>query len=229
MEISDRLKCIAKMVEKCDSIADIGTDHAYLPIYLIKNEVCRSAIASDINKGPVEKAESNIRFENVENSIECRLGPGFTTIKPKEVNVAIIAGMGGNLIRDIIEEDLQVFKNLDYLVLQPMQNPDVLRKYIYESGYTVLDEDLCKEENKYYEVLKIRYNNMPRVLSEIYYEVSKNLLEKKHPLIREYICIKIQKYDKIFNNINDHGEGAQKRKNNLKMKTMKLKEMVECL
>lgn len=229
MEISDRLKCIASMVEKCDSIADIGTDHAYLPIYLIKKQICRSAIASDINKGPVEKAQFNIAFENVKNSIECRLGPGFTTIKPKEVNVAIIAGMGGNLIRDIIEEDLQVFKSLDYLVLQPMQNPDILRKYIYESGFTVLDEDLCKEEYKYYEVLKIRYNNKPRVLSQEYYEVSKSLLEKKHPLIREYICIKIKKYDKICNNINDQGAGAQKRKNNLEKKVIKLKEMVECL
>lgn len=229
MEISYRLKCIAKMVGKCDRIADIGTDHAYLPIYLIKEKICRKAIASDINKGPVEKAKFNIRMENVESSIECRLGAGFDNIKPKEVNVAVIAGMGGNLIRNIIDDGMEVFKSLDYLVVQPMQNTDILRKYIYESGYIVLDEDLCKDENKYYEVIKIKYNNKPNALSEMYYEVSKNLLEKRHPLIKEYICIKIGKYDKIFSNINDDGEVAQKRKNNLKKKVMKLREMVECL
>ncbi len=229
MEISSRLKCIAKMIEKCDSIADIGTDHGYLPIYLIKKGICRLAIASDINKGPVEKARLNIRLESVEKTIECRLGSGFNTIKPMEVNVAIIAGMGGNLIRDIIEEGIQVFKSLDYLVLQPVQNPDVLRKYIYESGYIVLDEDLCKDDNKYYEVIKIKYSNRPKALSEVYYEVSKILLEKKHPLVKEYVCLKIKKYDKIFSNINDKGKGAQNRKNNLKNKVMKLKEMLECL
>lgn len=229
MEISSRLECIAKMIEKCDSIADIGTDHGYVPIYLIKKGICKHAIASDINMGPVEKARLNIEHENAEKSIECRLGPGFSTVKPMEVNVAIIAGMGGNLIRDIIEEGIQVFKSLDYVVLQPVQNPDVLRKYIYESGYIVLDEDLCKDENKYYEVIKIKYNNEPKVLSDVYYEVSKILLEKKHPLVKEYVCLKIKKYDKIFNNINDSGEGAQSRKNNLKKMVMKLEGMLECL
>ncbi|WP_026884906.1 tRNA (adenine(22)-N(1))-methyltransferase [Clostridium akagii] len=229
MEISSRLECIAKMIEKCDSIADIGTDHGYVPIYLIEKGICKHAIASDINMGPVEKARANIKHENAEKSIECRLGPGFSTVKPREVNVAIIAGMGGNLIRDIIEEGIQVFKSLDYVVLQPVQNPDVLRKYIYESGYIVLDEDLCKDENKYYEVIKIKYNNEPKVLSDVYYEVSKILLEKKHPLVKEYVCLKIKKYDKIFNNINDSGEGAQSRKNNLKKMVMKLEGMLECL
>jgi tRNA (adenine22-N1)-methyltransferase len=229
MDISERLECIAKMVEKCDSVADIGTDHAYLPIYLIKNGVCRRAIASDINKGPVEKAKLNIRMENEDESIECRLGPGLTTILPNEVNVAIIAGMGGNLIRDIIEDSMEVFKSLDYLVLQPVQNPDILRRYIYERGYEVIDEELCKDENRYYELIKIRYGNKTEHLEDIYCEISKLLLEKKHPIVKEYIFLKIKKYDTILNNIRDNGEMAKVRKDSLNEKIVKLKEMLRWL
>lgn len=226
MDISDRLKCIANMVDKCDSIADIGTDHAYLPIYLIKNKICRKAIASDINKGPVKKAKLNITMENEDKAIECRLGPGLTTIVPNEVNAAVIAGMGGNLIRDIIEDSMEVFKSLNYLVLQPVQNPEVLRKYINEKGYEIIDEDLCKDENKYYELIKIRYSNKVKHLDNIYCEISKVLFEKKHPLVKEYIFFKIEKYDKIFNNIKDDGDMAKIRKNNLNQKIVKLKEML---
>ena len=74
-------------------------------------------------------------------------------LKPKEVNSLIIAGMGGNLIRDIIEDDLGVFKSMDYAVLQPVQNPEILRKYLLEKGFIIIDEDLCKDENKYYEII----------------------------------------------------------------------------
>lgn len=229
MDISDRLKYIGDMVEKCECIADIGTDHAYLPIYLVENGICKTVIASDINKGPVEKAERNIRFFNRTNEIKCRLGSGLTTISPGEVNSAIIAGMGGNLIKDILEEGMNIFKELNYVILQPVQNADVLRKYIYESGYNVLDEELCKDENKYYEIIKIKYNNKINRLDDIYYEISKKLLEKKHPLLEEYIYFRIRKYDKIIKDIIDTSNMAKKRKTELEEKILKLKEMLKCL
>lgn len=229
MDISDRLKCIGNMVEKCECIADIGTDHAYLPIYLVEQGTCKKVIASDINKGPVEKAKRNIYFSKRSNEIQCRLGPGLTTILPGEVRAAIIAGMGGNLIRDILEESMDVFKSLDYVILQPVQNADVLRKYIYESGYNILDEELCKDENKYYEIIKIKYDNKAEILNDIYYEVSKKLLQKKHPLLKEYIYFKIRKYDKIIKDIVDTSRLAKNRKVELEEKIIKLKEMLKCL
>lgn len=229
MDISDRLKYIGDMVEKCECIADIGTDHAYLPIYLVEKGICKTVIASDINKGPVEKAERNIYLSHRTNEIKCRLGPGLTTISPGEVKSAIIAGMGGNLIKDILEEGMNIFKELDYVILQPVQNADVLRKYIYESGYNILDEELCKDENKYYEIIKIKYDNKSNRLDGIYYEISKKLLEKKHPILEEYIYFKIGKYDKIVKDIVDTSNLAKKRKTELKEKILKLKEMLKCL
>ncbi|MCM0648810.1 class I SAM-dependent methyltransferase [Clostridium swellfunianum] len=225
MELGIRLKKIASMVDVCDKMADIGTDHAYIPIYLIKNGICIRAVASDINKGPVEKAKKNVKLENLHKKIDCRLGGGFSTIAPKEVQAAVIAGMGGNLIRDIIEEGMEVFKNLESCILQPVQNPEVLRAYIYERGFEILEEELCFEEGKYYEIIKVRYGNKFLTVDSMYYEIGKRLIEDKHPMISEYISYKLDKYCNIYGNLNEDTENAKERKNELKIKIDKLKEL----
>lgn len=229
MDISKRLKCIENLIDSCEVVADIGTDHAYLPIDLIKQKICIRAIASDINRGPVQKARKNISQENMNKYIECRLGPGLSTIKCNEANVLIIAGMGGNLIRDIVETGIDVFKTAEYAVLQPVQNPEILRKYIYERGFSVINEELCFDENKYYEIIKVKYDNKPRKLDDIDYEISKILFNNKHKLLKKYICYKIEKYGKILSNINDPGELAQERRIKLQEKLEKLEVMKECL
>ncbi|MCY6371801.1 tRNA (adenine(22)-N(1))-methyltransferase [Clostridium ganghwense] len=229
MNISNRLKVIGEMVDNCEVICDIGTDHAYLPIYLIKKYVCNKAVASDINKGPVEKAKFNVKREGLSDKISCRLGGGFTTIKPFEVDGAVIAGMGGNLIRDIIEERKNVFQSLKFVILQPVQNPEILRQYIYEVGYDIIDEELCFDEDKYYEIIKIKYNNKPIKVESIYYEISKRLIEKKHPLIGDYIKFKIEKYTNILKYIGNETQSVKKRKEEVEDKIKKLEELLLCL
>lgn len=227
MELSLRLEKIASMVEKCNKIADIGTDHAYIPIYLVKNGICEIAVASDINKGPIEKAKHNVMMENLQDKIQLRLGGGFSTIKPREVQCAIIAGMGGNLIGDIIEDGLEVFKLLEYCILQPVQNPEVLREYIYSSGYDILDEELCREEDKFYEIIKVKYAEKLQDIDPFYYEISKTLINKKHPLMKEYINSKIEEYYRIVKYINEDTKNAQTRKSELMKKIERMKELIE--
>jgi tRNA (adenine22-N1)-methyltransferase len=226
MELSLRLKMVASLVEKCETMADIGTDHAYIPIYLVKEGVCNKAIASDINKGPVEKAKINVALEGLQNKIECRLGGGLSTIEPGEVDCAVIAGMGGNLIRDIIEERKDVFKSLEYLILQPVQNPEILREYIIQSGYQILDEELCIDENKFYEIIKIKYDHKPMLVDPIFYEIGNKLIDKEHPLVREYINYKLEKYYKILNLISENTLNSQQRKFEVSVKIQKLKELL---
>jgi len=229
MEISYRLRCIAAMVDKCDTAVDVGTDHGYIPIFLIKNDICSKVIASDINKGPVEKAKKNIKLEGLEKRIECRLGGGLTVVSPGEANCAVIAGMGGNLIRDILEDSLDVFKELSFAVMQPVQNPEVLRRYLYESGYNIIDEELCEDEDKFYEIIKVAYDNKPQTLDSIYYEVSNSLIKKKHPLLKKYLNFKISKYAQTYDYIKEDSPGAQNRKVELQEKIQKLKEIMLCL
>lgn len=230
MELSLRLQTICNMISSCKTIADIGTDHGYIPIYLIKNKICKFAIACDINKGPLEKAKDNISMEGLENNISLRLGSGFDIITPGEVNVAIIAGMGGHLIKDLIESGIEVFKSLDYLILQPVQNPDVLRKYIYDSGFEVIKEELCIDEKIFYEIIKIRYankdENIKEIENDIFYEVSHDLIKRKHPLVNEFIQYKLNKYNNILEYIKEDSSLANLRKKEVKEKIYKLEELL---
>jgi tRNA (adenine22-N1)-methyltransferase len=229
MIISDRLNNIANMVDRCNSMADIGTDHGYIPIFLVKSGVCQSAIASDINRGPVQKALKNIKLHGLQDKIECRLGGGLTTLKAGEVNIVVIAGMGGHLIQDILEESKDVVCALEALILQPVQHSEALRRYLYESGYNIVKEELCFDEGKYYEIIKTTYEGKSRVLEDIYYEISPLLLGEKHPLIKEYIHHKINKNNKIIETITETSEASEKRKEDLYNKNAKLKEMLLCL
>lgn len=229
MELSLRLKTIVSMVDKCNCVADIGTDHGYVPIELIKNNTCIKAIASDINKGPVKKASINIISEDLQEQIDCRLGSGLNTVKVGEAQGVIIAGMGGNLIRDIIEEGLEVFKKCEFAILQPVQNPEVLREYVYKKGYNIIDEELCIDENKFYEIIKIKYDNKVEKVDSIFYEVGKSLVDKKHPLVSEFIKFKISTYNKILGNIKDDTKLAMDRKVDIKAKIQKLEELLKCL
>ena len=229
MIISNRLNTIANMVHRCNSMADIGTDHGYIPIFLVKNKVCQHAIASDINKGPVQKALKNIRLHGLQDRIECRLGGGLTTLKIGEVHTAVIAGMGGHLIQDILEDSKDITCSLQEIILQPVQHSEALRRYLYENGYNILEEELCFDEGKYYEIIKVHYSGKKQVMEEIYYEISPLLLEKRHPLMKEYILHKINKNNKIIQTITETSEASEKRKEDLDKKNIKLKEMLLCL
>ncbi|MBU3114669.1 tRNA (adenine(22)-N(1))-methyltransferase [Clostridium lacusfryxellense] len=228
MDISERLKLIASMIEECDTIVDVGTDHGYVPIYLVKRGLIKKAIASDINKGPVEKAKNNIELNKVSRQISCRLGSGLSTVKKGEVEVAVIAGMGGNLIRDIMESDLDVVKELDYMILQPVQNAEVLREYLYNTGYDILNEEICNDDGRFYEIIKVKYNNKPVVIDSIYYEISKVLLDKKHIVMKEFIEYKLQKYTKIYDTLNEDTITSKNRKKHIYYIKSKLEEFLKC-
>jgi len=228
MELSKRLNWIIEKLDKVEIIMDVGTDHGYIPIYLVKNDIAKKVIASDINKEPLKKAKINASLDGVLDKIDLRLGGGLFPLNNREANAVIIAGMGGNLIRDILENDLNKVKNLDYLILQPAQNPEVLRKYLYNNNYEILEEDICLDENKYYEIFKVKYKSGDYILLEdIFYEISPTMLSKKLPLFKSYIENKIEKNKKVMEFIKDNTEHAIERKNELKEKNQKLEKLLK--
>lgn len=228
MELSKRLNWIIEKLDKVDVIMDVGTDHGYIPIHLVKNNIASKVIASDINKDPLKKAKINAALDGVSDKINLRLGAGLVPLKNKEANAVIIAGMGGNLIRDILENDLDKVKNLEYLILQPAQNPEVLRKYLYNSDYEIIDEDICLDEGKYYEIFKVKYKKGDYIsLEDIFYEISPMILNKKLPVFKSYIENKIDKNQKVMEFIKDNTEHARERKNQLKEKNQRLKRLLQ--
>jgi tRNA (adenine22-N1)-methyltransferase len=201
MNLSERLQHIAGMIPECNRLADVGTDHAYIPIHTTMKKISSTAIASDINKGPIKLAQSNIRKYGLSDKIETRVGPGLTVLKQGEADVVLIAGMGGNLIADILNDSLEVARSTKHLILQPVQYPEVLRKYLIASGFSIIDEDLVKDENKYYHIMKVVNEPSEPFEKEAYYYIGVKLIEKKHPLLKDLLEHKLNLFYKILSQI----------------------------
>lgn len=227
MNLSERLTHIADMIPNCNCIADIGTDHGFIPIYSILNNRARSAIASDINIGPVKIAQANIDKYHLNDRIQTRIGTGLSTLKENEADVIVIAGMGGVLISEIIQSDINIARSSRWLILQPVQYPEVLRKYLLHSGFNIVDEDIVKDENKYYYIIKVENKKVDRYEKEVYYYTGKKLIEKGHPLIKEYILYKIGTLNNILHNLSPTEQS--KRYNELISLKKEFEEVLKCL
>lgn len=229
MKLTPRLKTIADLVPKGRVVADIGTDHAYLPVYLIKNNIANKVIAADINVGPLHNAEKTIKNYNLQNNIETRLGSGLQPIKPNEIDSVIIAGMGGLLIIDILEQRMDVVKTIDTLILQPMVAQDEVRKWIHENNFKIDNEKIAKEGNKLYEILVVSKGEMD-IKDSIYYEVGSKLIDNNDPYLCELVDAKLRKYSEILKNVEQQNTLKAKEKSlECEVKIKKLKEVKECL
>lgn len=156
MELSKRLRAVADLVTAGYQVADIGTDHAYIPIFLTETGKTDYAVAMDVNKGPLRKAQENICAYKMEEQIETRLSDGFSALKVQEVQSAVIAGMGGNLVIRILEEGHDVVSCLKECILQPQSEPDKVRAFLLQEGFFFIEEDMVEEDGKYYPMMKVR-------------------------------------------------------------------------
>ncbi|KNY25467.1 tRNA (adenine(22)-N(1))-methyltransferase [Pseudobacteroides cellulosolvens] len=197
MELKGRLKLIASKVVKSDTVCDIGTDHAYIPIYLVNNNICKRAIACDVKKGPIVFAKKHIGCSGLSNYIETRLGDGLDPLGENEANVVIIAGMGGYLISRIISDGLYKVTNCENIVLQPMNEIECLRKWLYETGFDIVDEELTSEGEKIYNVIVAKWTGKPSVKDAVYHHFGEKLFERNDPLLKAHIEKKIKTYKKI--------------------------------
>lgn len=198
MKLSLRLQHIANLIPKCRCIADIGTDHGYIPIYSINNGISKRAIASDINIGPVLVTKKNIEKYKIGDKIQTRIGSGLSVLKCDEADVIIIAGMGGYLIRDIIKDDIVIADSADFLILQPVQYPEVLRRFLENNSFKVIDEDIVKEDNKYYHIIKVKPGESDKYEREVYYYTGIVNYKVKHPLLKDYAAYKLKSLEKII-------------------------------
>ena len=193
IELSKRLQAVADLVSPGMRLADIGTDHAYIPIYLMENEKIPQAIAMDINKGPLELAEEHIKAHGLEQQIQTRLSDGMAKLQAGEADCAVIAGMGGALMIKILEEGRETAFQLQELVLQPQSELKKFRIYLLENGYRVLAEDMVYEDGKYYPMMKVKPGEMtgeswkPEEL-----EYGKYLLDTAHPVLKQFLEREIQ-------------------------------------
>lgn len=223
VKISDRLKTAASLIREGAVLADVGTDHGYVPIYLLEQKKIKSAIAMDINKGPLERAREHIHLYGMDAYIQTRLSDGVAALEKGEADSILVAGMGGGLVMHILEEGKDICQAAGELILQPQSELCSVREYLAENGYVTEAERMVFEDGKYYPMMRVHYQAEKNEDADITekdaalknagncerqdqsrYKVEclygRHLLMEKNPILHQYL----QKEHKVFETILDN-------------------------
>ncbi len=228
--MTERLLAVASFAQNESTVADVGTDHAYIPVYLVQKGVSKSALAMDINEGPLLRAKENIEKFNLQDKIKTRLSDGLKELLEGECDTVIIAGMGGILINKILDDSKHLYPYINHYILQPMTAIEETRKFLEENGFSIENERLAKEENKIYTVILAKRGEM-KIENEIDYYVGKKLVENKDELLVDFLDGKIYELNKAIQSMKNTENDKIKEKQNhfiyLKDEMEKIREECE--
>ena len=194
-KISKRLCTASSYVRDGAVLADIGTDHAYLPIYLAKQGRINRAVASDINLGPIKKAQENIAKNGLADIISTNVANGLCGIEKYAPTDIVICGMGGELIAEILRSSEYVKNNSIRLILQPMTMVKELREYL-QNGFSTIDENIVCEDGKIYQIICAEYDGLTHKLTELELELGPKNLENKGLALEKLVFFTIAKKQK---------------------------------
>jgi len=209
VRLQERLLRIAGYVPPGSMVADIGADHALLPIYLVKQGICHRVVATDLKTGPLAAARSTVALVNLGKWVELRLGDGMAIFQPGEADVFIIAGMGGVKIIDILNRAPDVLGQANRLILQPLGGVAQLRRWLLDNGWGLIDEDLVIDDGRYYEIIVAEHQNgldeqatisglCEQDERDLLVEIGPRLVEKRHPLLVAYLNKQIQDMESVL-------------------------------
>ena len=224
IKLSPRLQIVYDMVPQCSQVADVGCDHGYLTIALLEGGKATQAIAMDVNKGPLQSAQANITSAGFSDKAQFRLSNGLEKLEVAEADVICICGMGGALIKRILDAGMEVARSAGTIIIEPQSEYVMLRQFLVDNHFVILDEDLCTEEGKIYPIMKIAYDpNLNYSLDDSQLEYGPVILKKKPELLavlleknkREFTSILETLSEKISSKSNDTDSPIQKRKDEL--------------
>lgn len=195
-KLSKRLETVASYVPKGSRVADIGSDHAYLPCYLVHKGMAESAVAGEVVKGPYESAVREVRKEGLQDSVTVRLADGLDAIREDDrIDVVTIAGMGGPLIASILEKGKTKLSNVRRLILQPNVHAKAIREWAADNGWKLIDETIISEDGKIYEVLVLEQGISSYTDAELL--MGPYLIKKQDPVFLEKWNAELQLWRKI--------------------------------
>ncbi|HCA05097.1 MAG TPA: SAM-dependent methyltransferase [Ruminococcaceae bacterium] len=184
-QLDNRLMLCARFVRRGAKLADIGTDHAYLPVWLCRNGICPKAVAADVNPEPLERGRLTVEQAGLESVISLRLSDGLKRVEAREADDIVIAGMGGELIADIILSCGFSRDGEKRFILQPMTKSEELVRSLYENGFEILAQDCCEAAGKCYTVMSVAYTGQTFGADEPFYYLGK--LNPSYPLHRRFL------------------------------------------
>ena len=227
MKLSRRLETIASFVPEGSAVADIGTDHGYIPIHLVQEGKAKHAIAMDVRKGPLLRAQAHIHEAGLEAHVEVRLSDGLLKLEQNEADCVVIAGMGGELIIHILEEGRGLWEGIPHWVLSPHSELDKVRRFLEEQEFFTWRETMIKEEGKFYTVMGINRTNKAgeKDNREISYRYGRSLIESKDPVLKEYLKKEEEQLEQIMRGLSEsQTEAAVRRIEELKLELAYNKE-----
>ncbi len=229
MELAKRLAAAAVYVPAGSVLADIGTDHAYLPIYLAETGVCQRVIATELRPGPYHSALRKVTEHKLNHRIDLRLGDGLSVINPGEADVLVLAGMGGNTIREILAAAPAITSKVRMLILQPMADHGDLRAWLAGNGWKMYDEQLVEENGKIY-VIIAAVPGHELIKDPILMELGPRLAEKKGPLFKKYLKIIAGRYERALTGIKaSKSDAAVKKALDTEEKLAGIRRIAGCL
>lgn len=213
MKLSKRLETIASFVPEGSRIADVGTDHGYIPIHLVQEKKAKHAIAMDVRPGPLLRARSHIEEAGLTEAIEVRLSDGLLMLEKDEADCVVIAGMGGELMIHILEQGKRLWDYIPYWVFSPQSELHKMRKFLMEQSFSVEQEIMIKEDGKYYIVMRaVRRQGLTSDDREISYRYGSDLLRSKDSVLKEYLEKEEEQINTILKELTEkNSESAKKR------------------
>lgn len=222
-KINDRLLTAVPFVREEKRFADIGTDHAYLPIYLMGLNLISTAVAADINKGPLDKAIENIERYGYSENITTVLCDGLKKVSPDMADDIAIFGMGGELIVKIIDDAQWLKDSSKRLILQPMTHPEKLREYLCKNGYRIIGESLSLDRGKIYQTICAEYDGQIRELDILSLNFGEFILNNKSDLLIELMNNSCRKLERKILGKTEGGEDITREQELL----VRIKEYIE--
>lgn len=207
------MKAVAAMVTPGNILADIGTDHGYVPISLVQRKKIPKAIAMDINMGPLQHAREHISMCQLENYIETRLSDGVQKLQVGEVDSILIAGMGGELVVNIISNGMEVCRSAKELILQPQSELEKVRRFLREKKFKIMDEDMVIEDGKYYPMMKVvpvdedsMWDVLPEEVVRPCDRYGPILLKNGNPSLRKFLVKQHKQLSRILKELDSQPE-----------------------
>lgn len=184
--VSKRMEEVISLVSKGKRVADIGTDHGYVAIALVERKIAPFVVAMDVRKGPLSRAKENIEKYGFTKEIDIRLSDGLEQLKIGEIDTFLIAGMGGELITNILQKGVEIVNSVNEFIVQPQSEIYKVRKKIHELGFQIEQEKMLVEDDKYYTMMKA-VRGQESYENEWDYLYGKYLLQEKNPILLEWL------------------------------------------
>ena len=217
MQLSLRLSAIADMVTEGNRLVDVGCDHGYLPVYLVQNGKVPAAIAMDVRKGPLSRAQEHIRQYGLEEYIKTRLSDGLGALEAGEGDTLVIAGMGGPLMERILTDGASVRDSFSELILQPQSDIPHFRRFIQNEGWEIVEENMIEEEGKIYPMMRVQKAQMPLIekrKSDLPYSLEeafgKFLLDSGNLVLLQYLKRELRIREEILEKLEKAATAAER-------------------